>query len=149
MLDLDLENLPRAIRAMKCQALAAELAAMRSKLATAQTDEDLTPEKRYDWLMRILKLQQALISAQSAVVTTEALLEGALSQALADSAKYGAEGAQAWLDRLQGLKLPAKQPSPYTSDAEEKLARVQRLLDRSGGLVHPFVTEIRQIVGDL
>lgn len=46
--------------------------------AEGETDpkKALTPEKRYDWLMRILRLQQALISAQSAVVTTEALIGG-------------------------------------------------------------------------
>lgn len=51
------------------------LALMRG-IADDLEDADLSPEKKYDWLMRILKLQQALMAAQSSVVTTEALIGG-------------------------------------------------------------------------
>lgn len=49
-------------------------------LTAAELETDpkkaLTPEKRYDWLVKILKLQQALVAAQSAIVQTEALIGG-------------------------------------------------------------------------
>jgi hypothetical protein len=38
--------------------------------------------------------------------------------------------------------------SPYTSEAEEKLVRIKQLLAHSDNLIHPFVTELRQILGD-
>ena len=128
MLNLDLDNLPRAVRAMKCQALACELAKLRAEIARGPNDGERDRRLPLDAAADAIEeeIARALgTPEQRALEAAQSVLEGALALSLADSAKYGAEGAQVWLDRLQGLKLPSKQPSPYTSEAEEKLTRVR------------------------
>jgi len=150
MFDLDLDNLPRAVRAMKCQALAGELAKLRAEIVRGPNDGERDRRKELDAAANAIEEEIAHAIGtpeQRALEAAQSVLEGALAQALADSAKYGAEGAQVWLDRLQGLKLPAKQPSPYTSEAEDKLARVR------AALTLPIVetarlVEIHKILGD-
>jgi hypothetical protein len=135
---------------MKCQALASELAKLRAEIARGPNDGERDCRKELDAAADAIEEEIAhAIGApeQRALEAAQSVLEGALAQALADSAKYGAEGAQVWFDRLQGLKLPGKQPSPYTSEAEEKLARVR------AALTLPIIetarlVEIHKILGD-
>jgi hypothetical protein len=48
MFNLDLDNLPRAVRAMKCQALAGELARLRAEIARGPNDGERDRRKELD-----------------------------------------------------------------------------------------------------
>jgi hypothetical protein len=132
---------------MKCQALVSELGKLHVAIVSA---DDETERRKLNIVAHAIEKSIEIAIGtpeQRALEAAQSVLEGALAQALADSAKYGAEGAQVWFDRLQGLKLPGKQPSPYTSEAEEKLARVR------AALTLPIIetarlVEIHKILGD-
>ena len=154
MLNLDLDNLPRAVRAMKCQALAGELAKLRAEIACGPNTER---DRRKELEAAADAIEEEIAHAlgtpeQRALETAEAQVEYGLKEALLEDAVRGTPGSRAAVEyqrtRLTALRGAGKQPSPYTSEAEDKLARILQLLARSDNLVHPFVTEIRQILGD-
>ncbi|TXH11821.1 MAG: hypothetical protein E6R03_13950 [Hyphomicrobiaceae bacterium] len=160
MLNLDIENLPRAIRAMKCQALAAELAAMRAKLATAQTDEDRQRCRQASALLEEDIAMVAGTAEQRALEAAQSHSEGLLKEALVDFARdsrpANERAVREQLDRLWNVKrLTALsvegvfgQPGTYTSDAEEQVKRIVGLLV-SNGTSPPLsvLSDIKEIVG--
>lgn len=159
MLDLDLENLPRAVRAMKCQALAAELAAIRAKLATAQTDEDRQRCRQASALLEEDIAAAAGTAEERAREAAETVIEGSVADHLRrllllrlspHNSREQQEvegGLSVELRRLANLN-PAR--SPYTSDAEEKLKQIRELVESDSGnsdWLRLTFTRIREIVG--
>jgi len=157
MLNLDLDNLPRAVRAMKCQALAGELA--RLHVAIMQSEDEPTRKALNRTANAIEKSIEIALGTpeQRALEDAESQLEAGIREHLIHLSllrlsplnhreQSQVEGELEVLRRRVVALRPAA--SPYTSEAEEKLVRIKQLLAHSDNLIHPFVTELRQILGD-
>lgn len=154
MIDTEAPNFPREARLLKCQALCAQLTAMRAKLATAQTDDD-----RQRCQLACAALEKDLAEAagspeQRALEAAQSELEGSLKDALLELAtsrvfrggepqKSRVEAVEVQIAKLRALSIPQSgwcacrcgkaghdaevfrdTASPYTSEAEEKLAKL-------------------------
>jgi len=156
MLNLDLDNLPRAVRAMKCQALAGELA--RLHVAIMQSEDEPTRKALNRTANAIEKSIEIALGTpeQRALEDAESQLEAGIREHLIHLSllrlsplnhreQSQVEGELEVLRRRVVALRPVV--SPYTSEAEEKLARVRV------ALTLPIVetarlVEIHKILGD-
>jgi hypothetical protein len=159
MLNLDLDNLPRALRAMKCQALAGELAKLRAEIACGPNDGERDRRKELDAAADAIEEEIAHAIGtpeQRALEAAEAQLEAGIREHLIHLSllrlsplnhreQSQVEGELEVLRRRVVALRP--QASPYTSETEEKLTRVR------AALTLPIVetarlVEIHKILGD-
>ena len=156
MLNLDLDNLPRAVRAMKCQALAGELA--RLHVAIMQSEDEPTRKALNRTANAIEKSIEIALGTpeQRALEDAESQLEAGIREHLIHLSllrlsplnhreQSQVEGELEVLRRRVVALRP--QASPYTSETEEKLTRVR------AALTLPIVetarlVEIHKILGD-
>jgi hypothetical protein len=148
---------------MKCQALASELGKLRAEIATMRRGGEGADLARVNILLRgVDELEKALTETmgspeQRALEAAESQLEAGIREHLIHLSllrlsplnhreQAEVEGELEVLRRRVVALRPAA--SPYTSEAEEKLVRIKQLLAHSDNLIHPFVTELRQILGD-
>jgi HPt (histidine-containing phosphotransfer) domain-containing protein len=131
------------VRLIRCQALSAELASLRAKLATTRRGGDDADLAQVNILLRgIDELEKALAEAagsseQRALEAAQHEVEGQLAQALLDDATRQTPQSIAGVKRLQD-KLRALSSAPpkswdgsiYTSEAEEKLAQARFMSER-------------------
>jgi hypothetical protein len=139
---------------MKCQALAGELAKLRAEIARGPSDGERY--RRKELVAAADAIEKEIAHAlgtpeQRALEDAEAQIEHGLKEALLEDAVRGTPGSRAAVEyqrtKLTALRVAVSQPSPYTSEVEEKLARVR------AALTLPIVetarlVEIHKILGD-
>ena len=160
MFNLDLDNLPRAVRAMKCQALASELGKLRAEIVRGPNDGERDRRKELDAAADAIEeeIAHALgTPEQRALEAAEAQLEAGVREHLIHLSllrlsplnhreQAEVEGELEVLRRRVVALRPAA--SPYTSEAEEKLARIVQLLVSCGSAPPlAIISDIKDIVG--
>jgi hypothetical protein len=139
---------------MKCQALAGELAKLRAEIARGPNDGDR--DRRKELVAAADAIEEAIAHAlgtpeQRVLEAAESQVEYGLKEALLEDAIRGTPGSRAAVEyqrtKLAALRVVADRSSPYTSEAEEKLARIVRLLV-SCGSAPPLavISDIKDIV---
>ena len=126
------------VRIARCKALARELAAHRIKMPTALGSNQKVYELAYKQLEADLEAATGT-PQQRALEVALGEAEGQLAAALFEDAgrqsKGSADGvvlAQQKLQRLQKWQGNPQEPSDYTGEAEETLARVRQLRIKLG-----------------
>jgi hypothetical protein len=117
---------------MKCQALANELARLRAEIARGPNDGERDRCKELGAAADAIEEEIAHAigtPGHRALEAAQAEAEGSLKEALLEDAVRGTPGSRAAVEyqrtKLAALRVAVSQPSPYTSEAEEKLARVR------------------------